>query len=194
MASQSLVTNEDQQLRKNADYIKVYFFRPRFNLPDLIYIETLNMLIKTQGKEAPMKKTRLDNPSAMMAAVLLALSSAVLAQSNLPFPKTPSASTAGITLQESEHHWRQQPNRLPDDAPNIIIILTDDTGFGNPSTFGGPINTPTLTRLANEGIMYNSFHTTATCSPTRASLLTGRNRHRVGYGQISEYAGRFDEG
>lgn len=124
--------------------------------------------------------------------ITLIFSSAALAQANLPFPKVPSASKVGITLQESEHHWRQEPNRLSKDAPNIVIILTDDTGFGNPSTFGGPINTPTLTRLANEGIKYNAFHTTAICSPTRASLLTGRNHHRVGYGQISEFATDWD--
>jgi len=114
------------------------------------------------------------------------------AQENLPFPKVKSASKVGKTLAESEHHWRQEPNRLPKDAPNIIIILTDDTGFGNPSTFGGPINTPTLTKLANEGIKYNGFHTTAMCSPTRASILTGRNHHHVGYGQISEFATDWD--
>ena len=61
-----------------------------------------------------------------------------------------------------------------------MIILLDDVGFGLPSTFGGEINTPTLTRLAKEGVSYNTFHTTSICSPTRASLLTGRNEHRVG--------------
>jgi len=115
-----------------------------------------------------------------------------IAQQNLPFPKAKSASKTGITLAESEHHWRQDPQRLPKDAPNIVIFLTDDTGFGNPSTFGGPCKTPTLTKLAEEGIMYNEFHTTAMCSPTRASLLTGRNHHRVGYGQISEFASDWD--
>lgn len=122
----------------------------------------------------------------------LFLASVAWAQQNLPFPKTPSASKAGITLHESEHHWRQDPARLPKDAPNIVIFLTDDTGFGNASTFGGPVQTPTLTQLANEGIKYNAFHTTAICSPTRASLLTGRNHHRVGYGQISEFAADWD--
>jgi len=115
-----------------------------------------------------------------------------IAQQNLPFPKANSASKAGVTLAESEHHWREEPNRLPEDAPNIIIILTDDTGFGNPETFGGPIHTPTLNRLAAEGIKYNEFHTTAMCSPTRASILTGRNHHHVGYGQISEFASDWD--
>jgi len=139
-----------------------------------------------------MKKLVLYRYIALIAVMTLTFVSAALAQQNLPFPKTPSASKAGITLQESEHHWRKEPNRLPKDAPNIVIFLTDDTGFGNPSTFGGPIQTPTLSRLAEEGIMYNSFHTTAICSPTRASLLTGRNHHHVGYGQISEFATDWD--
>jgi len=119
-------------------------------------------------------------------------SSVVSAQENLPFPMAPSASKAGITLKDSKHQWRAEPKRLPKDAPNIVIIMTDDTGFGNPATFGGPIATPTLSRLAEEGIKYNDFHTTAMCSPTRASLLTGRNHHHVGYGQISEFASDWD--
>ncbi len=114
------------------------------------------------------------------------------AQQNLPFKKAPSASKTGVTLAESEHKWRQEPSHLPEDAPNIVIFLTDDTGFGNTETFGGPIHTPTLTKLAEEGIMYNTFHTTAICSPTRASLLTGRNHHHVGYGQIAEFATDWD--
>ena len=110
----------------------------------------------------------------------------------LPFPPTPSASVAGPTLQESKHVRRVEPNRLPPDAPNILIVLLDDVGFGLPDTFGGEIATPTLTRLANEGISYNTFHTTSICSPTRAALLTGRNHHHVGSGTIAERALDFD--
>ncbi|WP_299161995.1 arylsulfatase [uncultured Eudoraea sp.] len=110
----------------------------------------------------------------------------------LPFPEPPSASVAGKTLADSKHQWRKAENHLPADAPNIVIFMTDDAGFGNPSTFGGPINTPTMTRLAESGISYNAFHTTAMCSPTRASLLTGRNHHRVGAGQIAELASDWD--
>jgi arylsulfatase len=73
-------------------------------------------------------------------------------------------------------------------APNILLIMTDDVGFGASSTFGGPIPTPTLERLASHGLRYNRFHTTAMCSPTRAALLTGRNSHSVGFGVISEEA------
>lgn len=110
----------------------------------------------------------------------------------LPFAPVPSASVAGPTLQESTHVRRAEPDHLPKDAPNILIILMDDVGFGVPSTFGGPVNTPTLTALAEEGIAYNTFHTTAICSPTRASLLTGRNQHRVGSGTIAERAVDWD--
>jgi len=137
-------------------------------------------------------KTNLFTRKVILFSFAFTFTGQCFAQQNLPFPKTPSASKAGITLQDSEHHWRQEPNRLPKDAPNIVIFLTDDTGFGNPSTFGGPINTPTLTRLANEGIKYNTFHTTSICSPTRAALLTGRNHHHAGYGQISEFATDWD--
>ena len=110
----------------------------------------------------------------------------------LPFPEPPSASVTGKTLKDSKHQWRTSENHLPTDAPNIVIFMTDDAGFGNPSTFGGPINTPTMTRLAESGISYNAFHTTAMCYPTRASLLTGRNHHRVGAGQIAELASDWD--
>ena len=110
----------------------------------------------------------------------------------LPFPEPPSTSVAGKTLADSTHQWRQTPRRLPEDAPNIVIFMTDDAGFSNPGTFGGPIDTPTLDRLAASGISYNAFHTTGMCSPTRASLLTGRNHHRVGAGQIAELASDWD--
>ena len=70
-------------------------------------------------------------------------------------------------------------------------MLIDDAGFGNPRTFGGPIQTPNYTRMAEGGLRYNRFHVTALCSPTRASLLTGRNNHAVGFGSIGEFAGGF---
>jgi arylsulfatase len=110
----------------------------------------------------------------------------------LPFDPPPMGGSVGPTMQESIHRWREQPSHLPADAPNIVIVMHDDAGFGQPSTFGGDIATPTLSRLAEEGIAYNAFHTTAMCSPTRASLLTGRNHHRVGAGQIAEFANDWD--
>jgi arylsulfatase len=110
----------------------------------------------------------------------------------LPFPPPPTASIAAPTLQGSTMVRRAAPNHLPADAPNILIILLDDVGFGLPDTYGGPIHTPTLTRIANAGISYNTFHTTSICSPTRAALLTGRNHQRVGSGTIAERAVDWD--
>lgn len=129
----------------------------------------------------------------IIAAVALMFSARLVsAQESLPFPEPPSASMAGKTLKESKHQWRKTPERLPKDAPNIVIFMTDDAGYANPSTFGGPVHTPTMDRLAKSGISYNEFHTTAMCSPTRAALLTGRNHHRVGAGQIAELASDWD--
>jgi arylsulfatase len=114
------------------------------------------------------------------------------AQESLPFPPPPTASKAGKTLLDSKHQWRKQPSRLPADAPNVLIIMLDDVGFAQADTFGGAIHTPTLTRIADSGIRYNAFHTTAISSATRAALLTGRNHHRVASGTVTEFASDFD--
>lgn len=124
--------------------------------------------------------------------VLMQLAGPSGAQEVLPFPEPPSSSVAGKTLKDSKHQWRKAESHLPADAPNIVIFMTDDAGFSNASTFGGPVHTPTLDRLAKTGISYNAFHTTAQCSATRASLLTGRNHHLVGAGQIAELASDWD--
>jgi arylsulfatase A-like enzyme len=79
----------------------------------------------------------------------------------------------------------------PKEAPNVLLIITDDAGFGVPSTFGGVIPTPTMDRIANEGLRYNNIHSTALCSPTRAALITGRNHHSAGFGVISEQSTGF---
>jgi len=81
-----------------------------------------------------------------------------------------------------------EPLRPPKGAPNVLIILLDDVGFGASSAFGGPIHTPTAERLATGGLKYTRFHTTALCSPTRQALLTGRNHHTVGMGSVTELA------
>jgi len=88
---------------------------------------------------------------------------------------------------QSKPYW---PARVvpPKGAPNVLLIMTDDVGFGAPSTFGGVIPTPALDRIANDGLRYTNFHSTALCSPTRAALITGRNHHSVGYGVIAEQA------
>jgi arylsulfatase len=81
--------------------------------------------------------------------------------------------------------------KAPEDAPNVVIVLIDDIGFGATSTFGGPVQTPTFDRLASHGLRYNRFHTTALCSPTRMALLTGRNHHINNTGAIMELATAF---
>ncbi|KAB1069809.1 arylsulfatase [Tamlana haliotis] len=123
---------------------------------------------------------------------LMVLGGVISAQQVLPFPPTPSASQAGITIESSTYKKRVEPKRLADDSPNILIILMDDVGAGTPSTYGGEINTPTLSKIANSGVSFNRFHSTAMCSPTRAALLTGRNHTFVGNGQIAAIANDFD--
>src|SRR3546814_16532579 len=123
------------------------------------------------------------NRSFIMTALLGALvswsaSGVVDAQETLPFPKAPTASTAGKTLAESTHHWRQRASHLRKDAPNVLIIMLDDAGYAQADTVGGPIHTPTLSRIADSGVRYNHFNTTAICSSTRATLLTGRKQPR----------------
>jgi hypothetical protein len=80
-----------------------------------------------------------------------------------------------------------EPLRPPAGAPNVLVILLDDVGFGASSAFGGPCATPNAERLAGNGLKYTRFHTTALCSPTRAALLSGRNHHSVGMGGITEW-------
>lgn len=110
----------------------------------------------------------------------------------LPFAPASSGSVAGRTMQESTYSPKPPERHLPSEAPNILIILIDDAGPALPSTLGGAVRTPTLDRVRANGVGYNRFHTTAMCSPTRASLLTGRNHHRVGNGQIAELANDWD--
>lgn len=83
------------------------------------------------------------------------------------------------------------PTALPEDAPNVVLIMLDDVGFGASETFGGPVHTPTLQKLAADGLSYNRFHTTALCSPTRAGLLTGRNHHSAATGAITDVSTGF---
>ena len=106
-------------------------------------------------------------------------------RSNLPIPDQPFKGKIGLRPSDSVKDFPKEVT-APEGAPNILLILTDDVGFGATSTFGGPIPTPTFDRLAEVGIRYNQFHTTALCSPTRAALLTGRNHHSVSTGGIME--------
>ena len=105
----------------------------------------------------------------------------------LPAPPQKFKGKIGKTAPESKPYW---PARIvpPKGAPNVLLIMTDDSGYGVPSTFGGVIPTPALDRIAGNGLRYTNFHSTALCSPTRAALITGRNHHSAGYGVVAEQA------
>lgn len=133
---------------------------------------------------------RLSLPATALSLMLLPVSAA--AQDHLPFPSPPSPSKAGPTIAQSAYHEAKPASRLAPGTPNILIIMLDDVGPALPDTYGGPIRTPTLSRVAGAGISYNRFHNAAMCSPTRAALLTGRNHHRSGFGQIAELANNWD--
>ena len=94
------------------------------------------------------------------------------------------------SVKDSQPHWPELA-KAPKGAPNVVVILLDDMGFGDTSSFGGAAQTPELEKLAGQGLRYNNFHTTAVCSPTRAALLTGRNAHRVGLGHIAQVASGY---
>jgi arylsulfatase len=107
----------------------------------------------------------------------------------LPIPDRPYT---GLVTYDAKDPDTSFPNieqlRPPAGAPNVVVVMLDDVGFGASSAFGGPCQTPVAERLANGGLRYNRFHTTALCSPTRQALLTGRNHHSVGFGSITEFA------
>jgi arylsulfatase len=111
------------------------------------------------------------------------------ARAMLPIPDRPSPGLTTYDAKDPDTAFPQiEPLLPPSGAPNVLIVLLDDVGFGAASTFGGPCRTPTADRLAAGGLTFNRFHTTALCAPTRAALLTGRNHHSVGMGSITETA------
>jgi arylsulfatase len=139
---------------------------------------------------------------------LLALScTSALAQQITGVPGAPSATTTldgkqlpppdpkfgGVIKEKASESTPWWAPRVvpPKGAPNVLLIMTDDQGFGAPSTFGGVIPTPAMDRIANAGLRYTNFHSTALCSPTRAALITGRNHHSVGYGVVGEVSTGF---
>jgi len=105
----------------------------------------------------------------------------------------PPPKFGGLIKQDAKDSTPWWPPRVvpPKGAPNVLLIMTDDQGYGVPSTFGGVIPTPSLDRIANAGLRYIQFHSTALCSPTRAALITGRNHHSVGFGVIGELSTGF---
>jgi hypothetical protein len=108
----------------------------------------------------------------------------------LPPPPPPFGGTINLGAEQSKPYW---PPRVvpPAGAPNVLLIMTDDQGYGVSGTFGGVIPTPSMDRIAQMGVRYTQFHSTALCSPTRAALITGRNHHSVGFGIISEQSTGF---
>jgi arylsulfatase len=124
------------------------------------------------------------------APALAQEASAALDRTILPIvpPKIPAITEFSARNADAPPHFQVKP---PAGAPNVVIVLIDDLGFGATSTFGGPIATPTLEQLASEGLRYNNFHTTALCSPTRAALKSGRNHHTADMAFITEMATSF---
>jgi arylsulfatase A-like enzyme len=132
----------------------------------------------------------------LMAAALLASTVGVSsAQETLDRTALPIAEPKPPTYSELDARKAKPPARFevkaPKGAPNVVIVLIDDIGFGGPSTFGGPIRTPTMDQLAQGGLRFNNFHTTALCSPTRVALKSGRNHHTANAGSIMETATAF---
>ena len=142
--------------------------------------------------------------ASVVAICALFVCNTALAQQVTGTPGSPSATTTiegnqlpappptfgGVIKEDAKDSTPWWPPKVvpPKGAPNVLLIMTDDSGFGVPSTFGGVIPTPALDRIANAGLRYTEFHSTALCSPTRAALITGRNHHSVGFGQVSEFA------
>lgn len=135
-----------------------------------------------------MKKHITLHQVALAAAVCCATAAACTAFASevLPKPVPAFAGKIGRSILDSKPAWNK-PVAAPAGAPNVVLILLDDVGFGATSAFGGAARTPQLEKLAAEGARYNRFHTTAICSPTRAALLTGRNHHQVGYGNLADF-------
>jgi arylsulfatase A-like enzyme len=146
--------------------------------------------------------------SILVAASLLALSCvSVSAQQVTGVPGSPEATTTitgkqlpppdpafgGVIKEKASESKPWWPPRVvpPKGAPNVLLIMTDDQGFGAPGTFGGVIPTPTMDRIAAQGLRYTNFHSTSLCSPTRAAIITGRNHHSAGFGVVGEAATGF---
>ena len=107
----------------------------------------------------------------------------------------PDPQFGGVIKEKASESKAWWPPRVvpPKGAPNVLLIMTDDQGFGAPGTFGGVIPTPAMDRIAAQGLRYTNFHSTSLCSPTRAAIITGRNHHSVGTGVVGT-AGRAAEG
>ena len=109
-----------------------------------------------------------------------------------PNPPPTFGGEINLNAEDSEPWW--PPNIVPPKgAPNVLLIMTDDQGYGISGTFGGVISTPTMDSIANMGLRYTEFHSTALCSPSRAAIITGRNHHSVGFGSHRRTGHRLSE-
>src|SRR3990172_8795679 len=157
---------------------------------DRTLVKAFSQPNRTVAKGATMINTTRLRTTDLVGLLTLALALPAAAQVVLPRPEQPFGGKIGRTTKESVKDFPKMVE-APKGAPNILLILTDDVGFGASSTFGGPIPTPTMDRLAKAGLRYNAFHTTALCSPTRAALLSGRNHHSASTGVIMELGTGF---
>jgi arylsulfatase len=133
--------------------------------------------------------------SLLVAAIVIVTSNHQVSATPIDRTRLPIAQPISATVTQPLPANAVMPEpwevRAPEGAPNVVIILLDDIGFGAPSPFGGPVNMPTLQHLADNGLSYNRFHTIALCAPTRGALKSGRNHHRVNMGSIPEIATGF---
>lgn len=125
--------------------------------------------------------------SALLYGCALIAANDATAQEALPRTEPAPAAITEPSRDKTAPSWPQNAKARAG-APNIVLVLLDDAGFGATSTFGGAAQTPSLDRLAREGLRYNAFHVSALCSPTRASLLSGRTDHQVGFGSVADAA------
>ena len=162
----------------------------------------LTTILSKEEKDAA--TTQNDFRCILAGLVLLLAAVPALAQQITGVPGSPSATTTisgkqipppdpkfgGVIKEKASESKAWWPPRVvpPKGAPNVLLIMTDDCGFGSPSTFGGVIPTPALDRIAKNGLRYTNFHSTSLCSPTRAAIITGRNHHSVGFGVVGEIA------
>jgi arylsulfatase A-like enzyme len=135
------------------------------------------------------RRTRF-RPTAAAASLCFAFAAPALAQEVLPKPEPARATILDPSRDRTAPAWLAE-TRAPAGAPNIVLVLLDDAGFAATSTFGGPAKTPSLDELARSGLRYNAFHVSALCSPTRASLLSGRTDHQLGFGSVADIAAGY---
>src|SRR5216110_89731 len=167
----------------------------------------MNQMSNNKLDKTPMKSARQILLSGMLAIAVMAVAPSAWTQQingtpgspdatvtidgkQIPPPPLPFGGVIKEAATDSKPYW---PPRVvpPKGAPNILLIMTDDQGYGVSGTFGGVIPTPAMDRVAQMGLRYTQFHSTALCSPTRAALITGRNHHSVGFGIISEQSTGF---